>query len=80
MTREPLRKRSVIAIPTLLAWCFGLNACAVFNPQPAKPEPFNGKWEIVPVTPFRSMACLELEDVQMLREFMLRRCSCEVKR
>lgn len=79
MTSEQLKKRSVPVIPTLLAWCLGLNACASLNP-PAKPEPFDGKWEIVPVTPFRSMACLEMEDVQMLREYMLRRCSCELQR
>lgn len=64
----------------LFALCFALSGCAIFQPvDPDEVKPFDPKWEVVPVTPFRTMACIEMEDVQTLREFMLRRCSCEAR-
>lgn len=71
------KKPSVPVILWLCALSLVLSSCAS---KPIDPKPFDGKWEIVPVTPFRSMGCLEMEDVQNLREYMLRRCNCELKR
>ena len=69
----------LLRIAMLLLFAAYLMGCQILSPKP-EPEPFDAKWEVVPVTPFRSMACLEMEDVMRLREFMVRRCSCESKR
>ena len=76
MTSVRLVKRSVIEILLLFGASLSLSACAMWS-RP-KPEPFRGKWEFCEIAPQKTLACLPREDVELLREQLIR-CNSNVR-
>lgn len=64
-------KRSVIVILLPFAACLSLSGCTMLGKKP-KPEPFHGEWQFCEVVPQQPLACLKQEDVEKLREALIR--------
>lgn len=68
---EPINARSLckhILLAFTMPIC--LSGCAMFTKP--KPQPFDGRWQFCEVVPQQPLACLPQEDVEKLREQLIR--------
>lgn len=65
------RLGTVILLP--FAASLNLSGCAMLGKSSKpKPEPFHGQWQFCEIVPQKPLACLEQEDVEKLREALIR--------